>query len=190
MHACQNAITCYLVWICRWPVVRASRLAPGHVPVSDRVTQRRRLRCRSAIQKEFCLKPANPLWKFFCSVKLTIVLLLSLAATSVIGTLIPQNEPPEAYFQAFGAFRYQLMNVLGLFDMYHAWWFQGLLLLLTINIVVCSIDRLQSTWKLIFNRNPKIQPERYTRRADALTHTDKRDVDQLVEIYEPLAAMP
>ena len=132
------------------------------------------------------MKRSNPLWKFFCSVKLTIVLLLSLAATSIIGTLIPQNQSPEAYLRAFGSFRYQLLSVLGLTDMYHAWWFQGLLLLLTVNIVVCSIDRLQGSWKLIFNRQPKIQPERYTRRADACQHTDKRDVDALVGVYEPI----
>lgn len=132
------------------------------------------------------MKSSNPLWKFFCSVKLTIVLLLSLAATSVIGTVIPQNASPEAYLRAYGAFRYQLLSVLGIFDMYHAWWFQGLLLLLTVNIVVCSIDRLRSGWKLIFNRQPKIQPERYTRRADAHKLTDKRDADELAKRYEPL----
>lgn len=134
------------------------------------------------------MKSANPLWKFFCSVKLTIVLLLSLAATSIIGTLIPQNQSPDAYLHAYGAFRYQLLNALGLFDMYHAWWFQGLLLLLTINIVVCSIDRLKGSWKLIFTRQPKIQPERYTRRADARKLSDKRDVASLVEVYEPVVA--
>ena len=45
--------------------------------------------------------PFNKIWNVFASVKLTIVLLFSLAATSIIGTLIPQNEDPQAYFQAF-----------------------------------------------------------------------------------------
>jgi cytochrome c biogenesis protein len=93
----------------------------------------------------------------------------------------------DAYLHAFGAFRYQLLSTLGIFDMYHSWWFQGLLLLLTLNIVVCSIDRLQS-WKLIFNRNPTVRPERFTRRSDARTLTDKRDAEELAKIYEPLIA--
>ena len=134
------------------------------------------------------MKIANPLWKFFCSVKLTIVLLLSLALTSIIGTLIKQNESPDYYLHKFGAFRYQLLSALGINDMYHSWWFQGLLLLLTISIVVCSIDRLSGSWKLIFTRNPKVRPERYTRRSDARTMTDKRDVEELVTVYEPLIA--
>jgi len=132
------------------------------------------------------LKNANPLWKFFCSVKLTVVLLLSLAFTSVIGTVIPQNENPEAYLQAYGAFRYQLLSALGIFDMYHSWWFQGLLLFLTVNIVVCSIDRLQGSWKIIFNRNQKVNPQRFSKRSDARSFTDKREVEELIKTYEPV----
>ena len=40
--------------------------------------------------------------KFFASIKLTVVLLLVLAATSVIGTLVPQNQSPTVYVRAFG----------------------------------------------------------------------------------------
>lgn len=134
------------------------------------------------------MKNANPLWKFFCSVKLTVVLLLSLAFTSIIGTVIPQNQNPDAYLHAYGAFRYQLLSALGIFDMYHSWWFQGLLLLVTLNIVVCSIDRLSGSWKLIFNRNPAIRPERFSKRSDARTFTDKRDVEELITVYEPIIA--
>ncbi|BBO83049.1 cytochrome c biogenesis protein ResB [Desulfosarcina ovata subsp. sediminis] len=134
------------------------------------------------------MKTANPLWKFFCSVQLTIVLLLSLALTSIIGTVIPQNENPDAYLHAYGAFRYQLLDVLGVLDMYHSWWFQGLLVLLTVNIVVCSIDRLRAGWKLIFKRRPTVNPERFARRSDARTVNDKRDVETLVKAYEPLVA--
>ncbi|WP_319522206.1 cytochrome c biogenesis protein ResB [uncultured Desulfosarcina sp.] len=132
------------------------------------------------------MKSANPFWKFFCSVKLTVVLLLSLAFTSIIGTVIPQNESPEAYLQAYGAFRYQLLSAFGIFDMYHSWWFQGLLLLLTVNIVVCSIDRLQGSWKIIFNRTPQVNPQRFSKRSDARTFTDKRSVDELVKACEPV----
>ncbi|MFZ1200677.1 MAG: cytochrome c biogenesis protein ResB, partial [Desulfobacterales bacterium] len=64
---------------------------------------------------------SNPhgLWGFFASVKLTVVLLLTLAATSIIGTLVPQNESPENYRRAFGDFFYRLFETLDVFDMYH-----------------------------------------------------------------------
>jgi cytochrome c biogenesis protein len=46
--------------------------------------------------------PFKQVWRFFSSVKLTVGLLLTLAATSIIGTLIEQNRSPSEYLQAFG----------------------------------------------------------------------------------------
>ncbi|MBF0574057.1 MAG: cytochrome c biogenesis protein ResB, partial [Desulfamplus sp.] len=43
------------------------------------------------------LKTSNSVWKFFTSVKLTVIVLLLLAATSVIGTVIPQNGTEQFY---------------------------------------------------------------------------------------------
>ena len=103
----------------------------------------------------------DQIWKSFASVKLTIGLLLTLAATSIIGTLIPQNESPGAYLQSFGETLYRIFSLLGLFDMYHSWWFRALILLLVVNIIICSIDRLQATWKIIFARNPRFNVARY-----------------------------
>ena len=98
--------------------------------------------------------PINGLWKFFTSVKLTVTLLITLAVSSVIGTVIPQNENPAVYFHKYGEFLYRILGSLDIFDMYHSWWFRLLILFLTINIIVCSIDRFSSTWKIVFTKNP------------------------------------
>ena len=126
----------------------------------------------------------NPLWKFFKSVKLTVFLLLTLAGTSIIGTLIPQNQAPAAYFQSFGPYLYRLFHVLDIFDMYHSWWFQGLLVLLVVNIVVCSIDRLSATWKLVFVKEPVFRRERFQKAAARQVFTAKQSPDQLRDAYE------
>jgi cytochrome c biogenesis protein len=105
--------------------------------------------------------PFSKIWNFFTSVKLTIVLLLSLAVTSIIGTLIPQNEDPQAYVEAFGGVLFQLFNLLDLFDMYHSWWFQLLIILLTANIIVCSIDRISTSRRILFVRNPSFKLPRF-----------------------------
>lgn len=104
------------------------------------------------------------LWRFFASIRLTVVVLLSLATLSIIGTLIPQNQSPADYFRIFGPFLYQLMSTLDIFDMYHAWWFQCLILILTVNIIVCSIDRLSNTWSIIFVRSPQFNLDGFRRR--------------------------
>jgi cytochrome c biogenesis protein len=104
------------------------------------------------------------LWQFFASVKLTVVVLLLLACLSIVGTFIPQNESPAEYQRAFGPFLYQFMATLDVFDMYRSWWFQGLMVLLVANIIICSIDRLRVTGKIIFTRHPKFNLASYRQR--------------------------
>ena len=96
----------------------------------------------------------NKLWKFFASVHLTVVVLIALAASSVIGTLIPQNEDPMENVERFGKFWFTIFDFLNIFDMYHSGWFRFMILLLGINIVVCSVERLSSTWKILFPKVP------------------------------------
>lgn len=72
-------------------------------------------------------RPLDRLWDLFASVKLTVVVLILLAATSVVGTLIPQNADPVLYVRAYGQFVYRLLEVLDIFDMYYSWWFQTLI---------------------------------------------------------------
>jgi len=126
------------------------------------------------------------LWKFFTSVRLTVVLLLSLALTSIIGTVIPQNESPSAYFREYGAFFYNLFDILDIFDMYHSWWFQLLLLLLTINVIVCSINRLPAIWKIVSIKTPSFDISRFRNLSDRVEFSDDRSPGRLKEIFDSI----
>ena len=121
----------------------------------------------------------NPIWKFFVSIRLTVVLLLSLAATSIIGTLVRQNASPDYYFHKFGAFFYRLFDILNVFDMYHSWWFQLLLILLVCNIIACSIERLSSTWKLIFPKETTFKLSTFQKLKQKESFTDPRLPEEL-----------
>ncbi len=89
------------------------------------------------------------LWDFFCSLKLTMSLLISLALISIIGTIIPQGIPPQEYLAQISQAKLKFYKAAGFFDMYHSWWFILLLYLLTINLIACSIKRLPYIWKII-----------------------------------------
>jgi cytochrome c biogenesis protein len=117
---------------------------------------------------------------------LTIVLLLSLAATSIIGTLIPQNESPQAYLKAFGSFLYRFFEVLGFFDLYHSWWFQALMLLLALNVLICSIDRLSATWRIIFPERPKFNISRFRRLEPKEEFVKNSPCGQLKKRYQTI----
>jgi len=118
-------------------------------------------------------------------VKLTVVLLLSIAVTSIIGTVIPQNENPAAYFREYGEFFYKLFSQLGIFDMYHSWWFQLLIILLTLNIVVCSIERLSATWKIVFVKNPPFNISRFRKLSQKESFDNTHKLEDLRKIFEP-----
>jgi cytochrome c biogenesis protein len=91
----------------------------------------------------------HSLWDFFCSLKLTMFLLISLAVISIIGTVIPQGTPAQEYLAQISQTKITLYKSLGFFDMYHSWWFILLLYLLTVNLTACSIKRLPHIWKII-----------------------------------------
>ena len=91
----------------------------------------------------------NAVWDFFCSLKLTIFLLISLALTSIIGTIIPQGQVPPEYVAQISPIKLQIYSKLGFFDMYHSWWFITLLYVFSLNLTSCSIKRLPHVFKFI-----------------------------------------
>lgn len=90
----------------------------------------------------------HSLWNFLASVKLALILLLALAVFSIIGTIVPQNQPAEFYNHYFGAYGPLALN-FGLDDTYHAPWFLALLAMLAANLVICSIERLPTTLRMM-----------------------------------------
>jgi len=117
---------------------------------------------------------AQAAWDFFCSLKLSITLLICLAVTSVIGTVIPQS-PQREYLATLSETKIRLYSTLGFFDMYHSWWFILLLYLLTVNLVACSIKRLPRVWKFI--SEPSLVMDEGLEKSLSLTHEFKKQGD-------------
>ncbi len=124
------------------------------------------------------------IWRFFATVKLTVVVLLSLAFTSIIGTVIPQNQTSGAYLDAFGEKLFRIFSLLNFFDMYHSWWFQLLLILLTVNVVVCSLDRFPIIWKIVSVKNPPFNIRNFRSDSKKQEFFSKQSPHALRKIYE------
>lgn len=104
--------------------------------------------------------PIDAIWDFFCSLKLSITTLILLATTSILGTVIEQGSTPEAMAQKLdwnlATLRF-LDQALDAFNMYHSWWFIGLLGLFAVNLICCSIKRLPRVWSTV--QNPVLVPD-------------------------------
>jgi cytochrome c biogenesis protein len=85
------------------------------------------------------------------SVKFGVILLVLLAAACMVGMLIVQQNVDgfDKYFAAITPAQKALYGKLGFFDIYHAWYFNGILLILSLNIVLASIDRFPSAWTYV-----------------------------------------
>ncbi len=105
-------------------------------------------------------KKRNPVWGLFSSVKLALVLLCILAATSVIGTIIQQNKPHAQYVKEYGANMAHWMEVLHFTDMYNSWWFLSLLCLFCVNLIVCSLERIPNVIRIVTKDNLALDPGR------------------------------
>ena len=94
-------------------------------------------------------KKENGFWEFFASVRLAIVLLSAIALGALLGTVIPQRAAAEAFTARLHPALLAVFQALQLFDVYHSAWFVLLLLLLAVNLVVCSLDRFPAAWRQI-----------------------------------------
>jgi cytochrome c biogenesis protein len=131
---------------------------------------------------------ATVAWNFLISVKLAIWIIILLAATSILGTVIEQNQPPGKYRQVYEEWAYNLMDRINLFDMYHSWWFLLLLCLFTVNLACCTIDRLPGVIRTV--RKPKLTLDDATEKSLSLTERWKSggDVPSRVEEYKSALA--
>ncbi|MCV4614492.1 cytochrome c biogenesis protein ResB, partial [Escherichia coli] len=59
----------------------------------------------------------------------------------------------DSYYASLTPAEKIVFGYLGFFDIYHTWYFNFLLLFLSLNIILASIDRFPSAWSYI--RKPK-----------------------------------
>jgi len=97
----------------------------------------------------------DKIWNFFSSVKIGVSLIIIILVAAAIGTILPQvlyvpatgAEDIAAYYErVYGTFG-KLYYELGLSDLYGSWWFQTLIGMLGISLIVASLDRVIPLYK-------------------------------------------
>jgi cytochrome c biogenesis protein len=86
-----------------------------------------------------------------CSVRLGVILLCLLGLACLIGMLIMQQSVDgfENYYAALTPAQRLLYGKLSFFNIYHAWYFNALICMVSISIILASIDRFPKTWKYV-----------------------------------------
>jgi cytochrome c biogenesis protein len=94
---------------------------------------------------------------FISSVRFGVSMLIVLVVFSMIGMLVVQQNVVgfDSYYSGLTPAERTVFGYLGFFDIYHSWYFNFLLLVLSLNIILASIDHFPTAWKYI--STPKIE---------------------------------
>jgi cytochrome c biogenesis protein len=120
--------------------------------------------------------------KLLCSVRFGVALLVLLALSCFLGMIIMQQnvEGFANYYASLTPAQQLVYGRLGFFDIYHSWYFNTVLAVLSLNIVLASIDRFPKTWTFA---KPKITvPTRWLRdQKQTRSFTLDGDKDEIVK---------
>jgi cytochrome c biogenesis protein len=92
---------------------------------------------------------ARKAWQTLGAIKTGVVLLILTVVLSAAGTVILQRPmmDPEDMQRAYSPSMLRLLDALGLTDVFHAWWFVSLLVLVSMSILAASIQRFPNAWR-------------------------------------------
>lgn len=112
----------------------------------------------------------DEIWSFVGSIPFAVGVLVLIAVASIIGTLVPQM-PLKTHAEAmdllsklepdWGAAKARLFIYTHAYDIWHAWWYQFLLVLLLASACVCTIDRLNATLRRFRSPRVAVEPRVY-----------------------------
>jgi len=71
------------------------------------------------------------------SMRFAVSLLVFICLASVIGTLVPQNQPPTVYVDLFGSFWVAVFDRFAIGRVYNSAWFLGVMAFLVTSTTLC-----------------------------------------------------
>lgn len=115
--------------------------------------------------------PLRWAWQLLTNVKVALLLVGLALLAGLAGVVIPQTPGPMRTNAAARAAWLELrrddfgpltgtMDQLGLFDVYHTAWFNGLWVLIVVAVTVCTVSRFRPTWRSV-HRPQRQVAERY-----------------------------
>lgn len=106
------------------------------------------------------LDPLRTLWDLLTNVKFALFLVGLALVAGLVGTVLPQvpgpmrsNAPARSAWlelrrETYGPLTGP-MDSLGLFDVFHSAWFNGLWILIILAVTVCTVSRFRPTWRSV-----------------------------------------
>lgn len=112
--------------------------------------------------KEQAFLCINHIWRFFISLRLTFVLLVLIAVGAVVGMFFDQTLSFDEFYSQLpqDSLSGLFLSYFELYDAFHSWWFSLAIMLLALNLIACSIERLPRIYLDFMNPRPYLTPRR------------------------------
>jgi cytochrome c biogenesis protein len=128
----------------------------------------------------------NQTLDFLSSVRFGVSMLIILVVLSMIGMLIVQQNVGgfDSFYASLTPAEKTVYAYLGFFDIYYSWYFKFLLLVLSLNIILASIDHFPAAWK--YFSNPKTETTKawlkHQKESAVIEHSIS--TEKVVEIFK------
>lgn len=125
---------------------------------------------------------------FVSSVRFGIILLIILVVFSMIGMLIVQQNVNgfDAFFASLMPAEKVVYGYLGFFDIYHSWYYSLCLVVLSLNIVLASIDHFPTAWKYL--SKPKTEATKawllHQKQNATVKMFDENKAEQISQVFK------
>lgn len=139
----------------------------------------------------------DQLWRFFSSTKLALILILGIAALSLVGVLVIQNSgglSAQDYASWLSQVRPRygvltdVLSALGLFSVSSSLWMRGLLGLLAINTLVCTLNRWPRIWRTVFRPTVAASDSTFQSAAHSREMTIGRSTSEALDSFAGVLA--
>lgn len=130
------------------------------------------------------------IWNFFSSVKVGVSLIVITLVLAAIGTFLPQimfvSVPPgmetiDVYEEKYGFFG-KAYYVLGFSNIYASWWFQTIVGMLAVSIIIASLDRGIPLYKAL--KHQRVRRHASFMKRQRLVSETVEDEKQAAETFE------
>ena len=105
------------------------------------------------------------IWQALSSIKTGVVLLITVVVLSAAGTIVLQRPvtDPDEMQRAYSPQVLRILDAVSLTDVFHAWWFVALMVLVSLCIIAASIERFPNAWR--YYARPYKSPDKTFRKA-------------------------
>lgn len=119
--------------------------------------------------------------KFWSSVKLGVVLMLAIAAASIIGTIVPQGDPSGITSLKMSEGTKNLLLAIGAHNVYYSGWFMSLLALFFLNLLCSTWTSVIPRLKVGLRKPPEVSVSVQERHHDNKVYLPAQDIEAVAK---------